>query len=340
MDPWIQRMCRRESLHQMVPWALVAVSGLALILANARYFINFIGGPFPVSPADLGAVPDPTQSLKYFVRVSGDHAVDTGIQEITVETHGGVKIPRGITASYYALDLGGKLLIVKSVSGQPLIVEGKLAHLPRSLETQLFATAEARSMRDHVYPFYLDASGHFRSAGWLVIVLCHAFVGLAAWKVFPIWRRWQNPATHPVMQQAASWGDPAQISAEIENELQAAGGLRAYRIFTRSYMIEASFFRFNVLRFRDLVWAYKRVIKKRVNFVPSGTDYHALFICYGGSTVAQGSEKMIHELLQAAAQRAPWAIFGYTEELAKAFKEHPRDFCAAVEERRREACSS
>jgi hypothetical protein len=340
VDPWIQRMCRRVCLHQLVPWALVAISGLVLIVANARYFINFIGGPFTVSPADLGSVPDPTQSLKYFVRVSGYRAIDTGLQVITIEKRGGVEIGSGITASYYALDVGGKFLIVKSASGQPLSVEGKLARFPTGLERQLFGAAEMRSMRDQFYSFYLDAARPFRSVGWLIIVLCHVFAGLVVWKVLPVLRRLRDPATHPVMQRVTSWGDPIRISAEIEQELQAAGGLRAYWTFTPSYLIESSFFRFNVLRFRDLVWAYKQRTRKRINFVPSGTDYYALFICHGGRVVVQGSEKMIDELLLAAAQRAPWAIFGYTEELRKAFNEHTRDFCAAVEDRRKAARSS
>jgi len=327
-------MCRQTCLRQLAPWAIVAVTGVAVMVVNARYFINFIGGPFIMGPAQLGAVLDPTRSLKYFAQVSGDRAIDTGIQEITVAKRDGIEVDRIISASYYALDLGGKFLIVKSESGQALSVEGELTRFPASLERQLFDTAEVRSMRDRFYSFYLDA-GSFRTAGYITLSLWLAFAALAAWKALPVCHRLKNPTTHPAMLHVASWGDPIQISAEIENELRSTGGIRGYWTFTSNYMIESSFFRFNVLRFRDLVWAYKSVTKKSVNFIPRGTDYHALFICYGGRAVVQGPEKAIDEMLQAAAQRAPWAIFGYTEDLKKAFNEHTREFCAAVEDRRR-----
>ncbi len=45
-------------------------------------------------------------------------------------------------------------------------------------------------------------------------------------------------------------------------------------------------------------------------------------------------------MLQMAATRAPWAIFGYSPQLVKAFNEQPKTFVATVEERRRRARQS
>lgn len=56
--------------------------------------------------------------------------------------------------------------------------------------------------------------------------------------------------------------------------------------------------------------------------------------------MVSGSEQQVDEMLEFALQRAPWAIFGYTKELQKAFDEHTRDFCLAVEERRQKLYSS
>jgi hypothetical protein len=40
-------------------------------------------------------------------------------------------------------------------------------------------------------------------------------------------------------------------------------------------------------------------------------------------------------LLTFAAERAPWAIFGYSDDRNKLFKQKTQDLCAAVEQRKR-----
>jgi hypothetical protein len=52
-----------------------------------------------------------------------------------------------------------------------------------------------------------------------------------------------------------------------------------------------------------------------------------------------GKEKNVDALLTFAAERAPWAIFGYSDDLKKLFKQKAQDFCAAVEQRKRELAS-
>lgn len=341
MDSWILRMCRRACVRQLVAWAVVAVLGIVLVAANLRYFANFVAGPFVMGSSELARIVDPTQSPQYFARVSGTRAMDMGIQQITIRKRGGTEVSRSVSAGYYALDLGEKLLIVKSASGMPLSVEGELGRIPPDLDRQLFDTPEMQSLRDQFYPLYLDAAGSFRTAGYVAIALWLTFLGLAAWKAVPTWRQLRDLGSHPVVRRVASWGDPVQVSAEIETEWTSPGIRRhSSWTLTPSYIVESSYFGFNVLRFWDLLWAYKRVTKKSVNFIPTGKDYHAVFICYGGSATVQGSEEEVDEMLQSAAQRAPWAIFGYTDEVQKAFNEHTRDFCLTVEERRRKVYSA
>ena len=222
MDTWLVQRCRRACFRKLLPWAVVAGAGVILILANARYFANFCIGPFVMGPAELGGVLDPTQSFRYFARVSGKRVIDTGIQEITTVDHG---LP-SITAEYYALDLGERLLIVKSASGHPLLVEGALDRFPSDLEARLFDTPEIRSVQSRFYPLYLDAGHPFRDPGYIALVFFLGFAGLAAWKALPFWRRWRDPASHPVMLRVAGWGDPILMSIEIENEWRSGEAVR------------------------------------------------------------------------------------------------------------------
>ena len=84
-----------------------------------------------------------------------------------------------------------------------------------------------------------------------------------------------------------------------------------------------------------MLWGYKRVTKKRVNFIPAGKEYDTILIFYGGSAAIGGTEEQINGILNYSAQKAPWAVFGYTDDISKLFNKDTRNFCLYIEERKR-----
>ncbi|RMG83461.1 MAG: hypothetical protein D6712_12965, partial [Chloroflexi bacterium] len=90
---------------------------------------------------------------------------------------------------------------------------------------------------------------------------------------------------------------------------------------------------FQVIKLSDLAWLYKKVIKQR-----GVSTYHAFFYDKHGKNVSVSArQKNVDAMLEAVAQRAPWAIAGYTAEIEKAWKKDRAGFLAAVEERRMKA---
>ena len=79
--------------------------------------------------------------------------------------------------------------------------------------------------------------------------------------------------------------------------------------------------------------------KHSVNFIPTGKTYSGVLVCYGGAAEVTGREKNVDALLAFAAERTPWAVFGYSDDLNKLFKQKTQEFCAAVEQRKRELAS-
>lgn len=110
-------------------------------------------------------------------------------------------------------------------------------------------------------------------------------------------------------------------------------------LITDNFVIQKAFFAFNVLRFNALVWAYKKVTKKSVNFVPTGKDYDAVMIFYGGTQNFRAKEKIVGEVLVFAAERAPWAVIGFSKDIETLYSKHQAEFCQAVEGRRRDLIS-
>lgn len=337
MDTWILQMCRRSCLRQVMAWAAVIAGSLILLAVNTRYVSNFVSGPYDFTANDLEQVRDVDTTPRYFVRVSGTKTLESGVTEITVRKRNGVEVGRQESANYYYLAVGRKFLLVKLPAGQATVVEGELKPTPADLQSHLFDTTKMPSdLATYTYPFYLDTTS-FRTAGYWAIGIAVVLGFFLVKHGLPAWRRLQNLASHPVMLRVSNWGDPLTISQEVKGEYD---GNRAFKlgnhVITDNYIIELSFFRFELLRFRSLLWAYKTVTKHSVNFIPTGKTYRANLICYGGTAAIDAKEERVNSLLEFAAKIAPWAVFGYSKEIETLFNKSTDEFCAAVEKRKAE----
>ena len=139
------------------------------------------------------------------------------------------------------------------------------------------------------------------------------------------------------MRRIASWGDPNGIALEASREAGSPRYKGGGWLVTDKYLIQRTLFRFDLLRLADLLWAYKRVTRHSVNFIPTSKTYAGVLACYGGTAEVRGSATKVDSVLNFAAQRAPWAVFGFSEELSKLFSQKTQEFCSAVEQRRRES---
>ena len=337
MESWIAKRIRATALRRVAAWTLVLVGGLLLATSDHRYLANFLRGPYPMVQADLDSIADVALTPRYFARVKGERAIDTGIRQYTVHTQNGVETDRSESGAYRALVLGNRFLIVRDAGlTKSDLAEGKLVPRDPGLDAQLFDSKDMVSIKAHFYPFYLD-SGSFRRPGYVVIIIAILFLALFAWQVIPAWRALRDPETHPLAARIAKWGDPIGIAVaaerEFDNPMLAAGG--GWRLGD-TYLIRSRFFSFDVLRLQDVIWGYKKVTKHSVNFIPTGKTYQAMLHCYGGNAAVPAKEARVNEVLQFAQQRAPWAVFGYSDQLAKIWSKEQLEFLKQVEVRRQE----
>jgi hypothetical protein len=339
MDTWVHQQLRSMYRRRVAAWGLVLGCAVLFALVQSRYIKNFASGPFDVGQAELDAIGDVSTTPHYFVRVSGSKAIETGIQQITTRKRYGVETGRSVSAAYYVLVVGDRLLVVKRAEGTPTAVQGALAAMPAELDRHLFNTPRMESIRGRFYPYYLDDSG-FRTPGYIGVVAALIFLILLVRYGLPAWRYARDVSSHPLVKRVASWGDPLTTAVEARREATSpprykGGGWRV----ADKYLIRSAPFAFDLLRLSDLLWAYKKVTKHSVNFIPTGKSYAGILVCYGGAAEMTGNEKNVDALLAFAGERAPWAIFGYSDDLKKLLKQKPQDFCAAVEQRKRELAS-
>lgn len=332
---WIERTARQKSIAQIVLFLAVTALVVWLFAENASYWKVFLNGPPQIGVTQLDAASTAADNSKPiatpYVTLTGGNVLNTGVQEVT--TYEG--FIHHVSAGYYAMAVGGRVLIVKSGKAPGPTVSGELRAMPYDLKEQLFPEGTDPVVIAQVYPLLLETN--YRNSGWAGIfwaLLFELIFGFFAWRS---WRRLLGSVDHPAVQRARAWGDLAVTSADVERELQTAVKTRSKGwTLTQNYAVKRRLFSFDLFRFENLVWTYKKAIKKRVYMIPVGTGYQAELLFSDGAAAIDGSHKKVEELLALAAERAPWAVKGYSDEVQKAYRKSRIEFVAEVTKRKRE----
>lgn len=335
MDTWILKMLRARNVRRIIACALLIVVVIILPFTQSRYFKNFLMGPYSLGPTYLNSISDISVEPRYFAKVAGSKVVDSGIQEITTTKEGGKETEKKVTASYYILFVGDRLLVCKSGSGPMTTFEGELTPLPADLEQKLFDTPDMKDIRGRFYPFYINDES-FRFGGYFAIAVALICCIIVIWYGLPAWRYLQDPGSHPLVIRVKWWGDPISLANlfQRKDNIHRFKGGNSWAI-NNQFLIKSTFFSFDILRFSDLIWAYKKVTRHSINFIGI-TNRYAVLICNGYTTIIPASEKAIHNILAFAAQRAPWAVFGFSIKLENSYRINGRELIESVMQRKRE----
>ena len=327
---WVLQQIRKVYLRRLIWWGGVLACLLLFVLSQQRYLVNFFQGPFTLGKAELDSIQDASSTPRYFARVTGSKAIDTGIRQITVRKRAGVETSRSESGAFYVLMVDDRLLVVKGSSGPQVTAEGELMPLRGELEMKLFNTPDMQAIKKRFYPFFIE-DGSFRLPGYIVGAVGAVIAFFAFWFGIAALKQYLAPATHPVAQRVASWGDPARITASIEQESHTPRHTsRPWRI-TDNYLIQSAFFAFDLHRLSDLQWAYKRVTSSN-----TAKGYAAVLTLSDGKVEIGGPEKDVDTVLNFAAGRVPWAVFGYSKEIEEHFNKNRPGFTAMLEQRRRD----
>jgi hypothetical protein len=332
---WIERTARRKSMGQVVLFLVVTAIVIWIYAESASYWRVFLFGPPPGGTAELDAAATAADNYKPiatpYVTVTGGKVLSTGVQEVT--TYEG--FIHHVSAGYYAMLVGSRVLIVKSGKTPETTVGGRLDPMPPDLKTELFPDGTDPVVIAQVYPLLLNTN--YREGGWAGIFWALLVVAIFGFFAGRSWMRLTGHVEHPAVKRARGWGDLEVTSAEVERDLQTAVKAKSKGwTVTQNYAVKRKLLSFDLFLLENLVWAYKKTVKRRVYLIPVGTGYAAELNFSDGNAEIDGKQKKVDELLTLASERAPWAVTGYSDERQKAYKRSKDGFVAEAMKRKRE----
>jgi hypothetical protein len=188
-----------------------------------------------------------------------------------------------------------------------------------------------------VMPFMLNAVD-YRNNGYAILFMVVPLLALAAWNVMKAVRRSSELQFSPTWKNLSQHGSAYQLSQQIAAELQPNmihqyGKLQV----TQNWLVRRKMFSTWVSPIEDLAWVYKKVTKHSVNFIPTGKTYAVILVGrHRQRTEEQMKEQAVNELLMQLAGRVPWALFGFDQNLDKAWRKDPAGVIRTVDLRRQQ----
>ena len=334
---FLDRQINRTNRNLLLVSLILIVAVVGYTAAERRYLYNFFAGPFEVSGPQLVTIQQPGSQSRYFVKVKGDDSSDTGLQEVERETEGGTVKRETVKAKYSILLLNQHLLIVKSGPNESgSVYTGELSDLPSDVRSNIVTPLlkEHPNANQAFLPFMLDTTG-FRDEGYIALALCIPAFALAAWLIAKVMRRRADVSSHPVAQRACIYGNLADVAQQFDIELQGNTVKIGRATITQSWIFLPRRFGLSICRIPDLIWAYKKVTKHYTNFIPTGKTYEIImYDRFGKPLQMQARQKKIDAMLTLLAERSPWAVFGYSDDLNKTLRTNWGGFIAAVDQRK------
>jgi hypothetical protein len=170
---------------------------------------------------------------------------------------------------------------------------------------------------------------------WVPIIVVGAIFVYAALKCKKAILRFREIEKTPVWEALAVYGQPRQLSSEIEQDLLAGSVKYGNLKITPHWLIQKSLFDTWTSPVAEVAWAYKGITQHKTNGIPTGKTYSVTIVGrHGQRTTVKASKSRAEALMLELMQRVPYAIFGYSDDLKKAWNSDKRGFLAAVDDRK------
>ncbi|MGH9568530.1 MAG: DUF6709 family protein [Candidatus Angelobacter sp.] len=339
MVNWLEAEVKRANRNLLLANGFVLLCLLGMLYADWQYYANFALGCKLIDAAELSSLTSPTQHFRNFVTVRGSKSVASGYEDTVqnVEESSGQVVSTETKDEYILLKVGERILLVKAPnSSQALEFSGQLAPTTDAVKRELIAKIASSSpdIANMILPFTLDATDYRTQGYWALGIGVPLFL-LCCWNLSKVFKRTAEPQLAPLWKHVSVYGNAEQLSSQIGSELLAPHDNYKGLHVTQSWLIRKRLFSTWVSPLNDIVWVYKKVTRRSVNFIPTGKSYSAIIVGRHRQRIEHGlRQKNVDALLSQLALRVPWAVDTFNADLDNLWKKDPGRFIAAVDSRR------
>lgn len=169
----------------------------------------------------------------------------------------------------------------------------------------------------------------------LVVPTALAIWSLSKWK-----KRSAGAELHPIARSLERFGRPLmEIVPRLESDIQMGGGIQKIGPLRMAgpWIFQPSTFKLKLVHVDELVWVYVKTIKHRIYFIiPAGAN-HSVVICHRADRwpwEIAVSKKKSEQIIETLAARAPWALYGFDEDIKRAWDSAAEALYDAVYQRK------
>jgi hypothetical protein len=335
---FIRDFVRRSSLTQLILFGIGFAFVIAAIALSTNAYHNLLAGPFTVAKDYVLSLSNLSDAKQYHITIEADDALDTGYSYVTTED--GRETGR---KNYTALVLDDRLLLVETKGDvNSRSHTGALVNIPHDVQREVIdqLVKEVPQIEGAFLPFMLETE-NFKTNTILGLVATSICLLIAVWGVLRSALRLSDANRHPIMRALGRFGEAEQVADQIDHEVNSHHEQVGNIKLTRNWLVHQQGLTFNAMRFSDMVWMYKHVLKtKYYGVVTVNKTYSAyLWDRHGHRITITAREKQVDEMLQAIYRRAPGIIVGYDPQLEKQWKKNRGALVQAVDQQRAQAAA-
>lgn len=351
MNKLLENYTNQFNKNTLITGLLMVGIGAALLVANERFAYNAVLGPFPISGSELAQIKNPASLRKYYVVVTGQATFDTGIAWVKTKKHRGSS-EQGSKDDSTALNeaeharvkdhlnllfVDGYLLpikISKTLDGPALV--GEIGAMEPEVTKLLTESMAGSKLLPRLLPLELEQSNSFKAVFWTLCFLVGFMVLFGGRKLMQVFVFWKEPENHPLGKAIAKLGSYNTTRLAIDEDFASNGTTLASGKVTlgKNWLLLTQRSKPIFINMRDLVWVYGSSEKSSTMFIPS-TSYSTVICTADGNELRIPlSDKETAAVVQAVAERAPWAIAGFDGKLVLRWNAHKSTVIAEVGQKR------
>jgi hypothetical protein len=182
------------------------------------------------------------------------------------------------------------------------------------------------------------------------IILVALLLAFPIYNFYKLYRRLENPLNHPDYKSLLRLGNPSEIAKHIEEDFskniifpENEGFSQSNKLkITPNWIMMKGFFHFHIIHVTELVWVYIKQTKHSVNFIPTGSTYSLIFnstymknmeVEIKGEMLGESKKEKSGSLIEVIHSIAPWAIYGFSEEIKALWETNPGALVQEVNQR-------